>query len=296
LPASPAFAQQTNWVSAVSTRDLTGNSTVAPGQPLLAGDSYNVTMTISVPFSQTASTFKVSLDSAVSPAGSQYWYVLTPGYAGYAQSQFTPGSYNVTFTQDQGVLELSAVFTVPSSMTLEQVGGLTLRFAEANFPLVSITVTGGASVGGYSTTVSDQVIQTYLTTYAAKSTLISSGQISSSYQSEVNAILQQAQSLYQMGLPDSATALLNVVSASMFPAPPSSGLQTGLLAAVVVLAILVVLFAVLAMRRGSHGGYVSGVVAEAQKDVAALEVKAAQYDKALADQLKAVREKLGEAT
>ncbi|HXW37894.1 MAG TPA: hypothetical protein VEJ36_08360 [Nitrososphaerales archaeon] len=296
LLAVPVHAQQTNWASTVSVRDLTANSVVPSGQPLLAGDSYNVTIDIAVPFSQSQTDFQATLNPALNLYGSQYWYVLTPNYPGYNQQKFTPGSTGVTFTQDQGQLTLAALFTVPAGMTVDQVQALTLRFAQSNFPLISITVTGGAVVGGVSVTVSDQVIQTYLNTYTTKSTLISSGQISSSYQGEVSAILGQAQSLYQEGLPDNATALLNVIQPSLFPNPPSSSLQTDLILVAVILAVLVVVFAMLAMRRGSKSGYMSGVITDVEKEVASLEVKAAQYDKSLADQLKSIRDKLSEAT
>ena len=59
--------------------------------------------------------------------------------------------------------------------------------------------------------------------------------------------------------------------------------------------VVIILLAVVALRgRGRHG-YSSGLLSEAQKELAVLEVTAAKYDKAMADRLKSIREKLGEA-
>ena len=301
LPSATAVnAQSANWTTSVAIRDLTGNSQVAAGQPLLAGHSYNVSMTIDVPNTAPAS-FAVTLDSVANPCnaqssscGSQYWYVNTPGYPGFNQAQFSPGQKTVSFAQAQGQLKMSALFSLPTGVTVTQAAGLTLRLDQNSFPLIVINVVGGSSVGGVTVTVSDQVIQTYEATYSAKSNLITSGHIDSSYSTFVNGVLAQAQALAAAGLPDKATTLLNVIDPSSFPPPPNNSLATDLLAGVAVLAVVAVVAIVMFLRRGSKYGYAKSLASEIEKDLAALEVKAAQYDKALADRLKSDRVKLGE--
>lgn len=289
-----AAQSQTNWLTAESVFDITGNASLQPNQPFLTGHTYNVTMKVAVPFSQS-STFSLALNSLLSPSGAQYWYVKTPSYGGYNASNFSPGSTQITFKQVNGSVVVSVIFGIPLSLTLvTSPGNFTRHLAVDNFAYVTASVSGGAQVGTLAATVEDQTIQTYLTTYQQKSTLISSGQIDSSYSTVVSGILTQAQSLYTLGLPDQGTSLLNTIVPSSFPAPPSSSMSTALLAGVVVAAVIIVVLIVLMIRGRGKQGFASGVVSEVQKELAVLEVTAAKYDRALADRLKAVRDKLGE--
>ena len=108
--AGAASAQTSNWVSVVSTRDMTGGQTLAPATPLLAGHTYNTTISVAVPVGTTGSTFAVALNSKVSANGSQFWYLKTPGYPGYNRSIFTSSLRTVRFNWIQGTLVLSAIF------------------------------------------------------------------------------------------------------------------------------------------------------------------------------------------
>lgn len=293
LVSGTAAAASTNWISSSSIRDTTGNSAVAAGQPLLAGDAYNVTVEIQVPFSQQQSQFNVSLNGAVGASGSQYWYVLTPSYGGYNSADFVAGSKTVTFTQVQGELTLAALFSLSSNMTVVQSGGLTLRFPLNNFPLITIDVAGGSQVGNLSVDISDQVIQAYQQAYTAKSTYISSGKISQSYSAFVSGVLVQAQALDQEGLPAQATNLLNVLD-SPFPAPPNPFLFYAVAIAAGLFVVVGVALSLVIVRRSSKQGFMKSVVGEVERDLAGTEVKAAQYDKNLAERLRGIREKLGE--
>lgn len=298
--AIPAHAATTNWVSAYSVHDFTGNVDVAAGQPLLAGHNYNVTITLEVPFTQSISNFTVFLDPSMTLSGSQYWYVLTPGYAGYSPASFTPGSPAVIFTQVQGEVTLSAVFTIPATFTTQVLNNsegipFSLRFAKPSFDLITAFVTGGSRVANYSITISDDAIQSYLNTYSQKSNLISSGQIDPAYTSVVNRLLAQAQTIYTSGLPVTATDLLNTLSPQNFPAPPSTTVSTLLLVSTVVLALVAFLLALMWVRTRSRRGFAGSIVSDAQKELASLEVTAGKYDKALAERLKKLKEQLGDA-
>lgn len=292
---SALAASSTNWVSETSVFDITGNAPLQATDPLVAGHAYNVTIQITVPFNQPSSRFYPALNGLMLQTGSQFWYVKSPQYAGYDPSTFVPGSHLLNFSQVAGSLTLSSIFKVPVNITLTKVGNLTLHLTQTSFPVIAVTVTGGAPVGQLQASIEDQTIQTYLQTYQAKSALISSGQVDQSYSSVVDGVLAESQALYHLGLPGQGTALLQTLDPTSFPAPPNTSTMTYLIVGLGVAAIMVILLAVLALRgRGKHG-YSSGLLSEAQKELAVLEVTAAKYDKALADRLKSVREKLGEA-
>ena len=295
LIVSPASAQQVNWVELLSIRDLTGNILLQKEQPLLAGYSYNVTMRINVPFTQPT-YFDVTLDPKMNIKGPQFWYLLTAGYGGYESSRFTPALRTISFKQIQGQLVLSALFSVPSDITESEAGGLKLHFAKVDFQVIKVTVTGGSTVGMVAVKVSDAAIETYLSTYAQKSGLIPVGKIDKAYSRVVNGTLQQSQALYQSGLPEKATSLLNLIDTEAFPAPPNISLMIGLMAGVGALAAIAVILVVLLLRGRAKYGYASSTVGGVQKELAALEVTATQYDKNLADQLKRIRDRLGEVT
>jgi len=287
------IAQPSGWVSVTSVKDITGNSALSPdlSQPLLAGHAYNFSISVDVP-NTSPSDFVVSLNAAVSPYGAQYWYVNTPNYAGFSRANFTPASKFVTFKQIQGHIAMNVLFSLSPNITITRSGGLTLRFNKTNFPLISAVVVGGSGVGSVLVTISDQVLQTYQTAFAQKSTYISSGKVDSSFSNVVNSVLQQAQALANAGLPDKATSLLGVLD--QIPAPQNTQIVTFLYVGVGVLAVLTVFFLVLNLRKGSKYSYAKGVASEIEKDLASMEVKVAQYDKVIADRLKSIREKLGE--
>ena len=294
--AGAASAQSTNWVSVVSIKDLTGNQTLQPGSSLVAGHTYNATVSLAVPVGSTGSTFNVTLNRALAANGSQYWYLLTPGYAGYDRATFTSSLRQVTFNWKEGTLVLSAIFKVPLNLTTTTTAnGLTLHLAQQDFPLIVVTVTGG-TVGTESVSVVDQSIQAYLSDYQTASALITSGQVSASYMSLLNTELAQAQSMYKAGLTVQASALLESLTPSDLPSPPNDAYVSYIVAAAIVFAVLAVSLGILWARGRGRSGFSTGLIDEANRELASLEVVAGRYDKNLADQLKALRDKLSEAT
>lgn len=289
-------SQQANWVTVATVRDLTDNTVLSKGQSLLAGHTFNVTITINVPFSQAMSSFAVMLDKSMGLSGSQYWYIASPNYTGYDPANFSPGSRTIVFGQVQGELDLYTTFVIPQDLTISGDSGLKLHFAKQNYEIVSIIVTGGSKVGSLTLNVSDSLIENYLNTYAQKSSLLPSGKIDKAYSTIVTSILQQSQTIFSLGLPDNATNLLNIVSTDAFPAPPNTMLTTGLIAGVAGLGVLLVVVIVILLRTRTGVEYARSVIGGVQKELAGLEVTAAQYDKVLSERLRNLREKLGEAT
>jgi hypothetical protein len=295
------------WVSSGTIQDLTGNSNLAQGQALLSGHSYNLTLQITVPNTSTSTPkFQVSLnDKFVSATGqSVFWVVHTPQYPGYDRAGFIGGSKTVTFNYTQGTVRLSAYFQIPVNFTIPiakyatQSGNksLTLHLPQDNVIFVSVVPVGSTSTGSFTASVEDQTIQTYLTGYNQTAALVPSGKIPSTYSSLVNSILAEAQALNKLGLPDNGTALLNTLVPAAFPAPPSSSLQTYLLVGLAAAVVVVVLLAVLMLRSKGRSGYSVGIINDVQKELAVLEVTAVKYDKAMADKLKSLRDKLSESS
>ncbi len=291
----PVQAQSTNWTSVISIRDLTGDQTLAPSAPLVAGHTYNATISVSVPVGPTNSIFNVSLNQALEPNGSQFWYLHTPGYAGYDRATFTSSLKQVTFNWKPGTLVLSAIFLVPVNLTTVTTSGVTLHFAKETFPLVTITSTGGIE-GTVGVPVVDQSIQTYLSDYQTASTLVSSGKVSSTYSSLLKALLAETQSMYQAGLTTQASSILESLTPSTLPSPPSSSYVSYLVGALVLLAVLAAALAMVYVRGRGKIGYSEGIVNEISRELASLEVVAGRYDKGLADQLKTLRNRLEESS
>jgi hypothetical protein len=295
------------WVSSGSIQDLTGNFNLAQGQALLAGHSYNMSVQINVPNTSTSTkTFQVSLNDRLGPATtgqSVYWVVHTSQYPGYNRTGFTGGK-TVTFNYVQGTLKLSAYFQVPLNFTIPVAtystpsgnGTLTLHLPQDNVIFISVVPVGSTGTGSFSASVEDQTIQTYVTDYNQTANLVPAGKIPSTYSSIVNSVLAEAQALDKLGLPDQGTTLLGAVVPSAFPTPPSNSLQTYLLIGFAGAVVVVILLAVLMLRSRGKSGYSVGIINDVQKDLAVLEVTAAKYDKAMADKLKSLRDKLSESS
>jgi hypothetical protein len=298
---------ETGWVSSATVQDLTGNSALVNGQALLAGHSYNLTLQIVVPnTSISTKTFQVSLNNRLGPstAGQSVdWVVHNPSYVGYNRTLFNGGDPTVSFEYMQGTVRVSAYFEIPQNFTIPVAkyssasgnGTITLHFPQQNVVLASVVPFGSTGTGAFAATVEDQDIQAYNNAASQSSSLIPSGQIPSTYSSLVNSILSQASALNKLGLPTNGTALLGVITPSAFPKPPSSSLQTDLLAGLGASVVLVIVLLVVAIRSRGKSGYASGVINDVQKDLAVLEVTAAKYDRSMADKLKALRDKLSES-
>jgi len=295
------------WVSSGTIFDLTGNSNLAQNSALIAGHSYNLTLQISVPNTSTSTpNFDVSLNSRVLAATGQsvYWAVHNPSFPGYDRAIFIPGGKTVTFNYTQGTLRLSAYFQVPVNFTTPSAtfvtpsGNVTesLHLPQNSVTLVGVVPVGSTGAGSFSASVSDQTLQTYANDYNQTAGLVPSGKISSTYSSLVNSILAEAQALNKLGLPDQGTTLLNALVPSSFPVPPSSSLQTYLLVGLAAAVVVVILLAVMTIRGRGKSGYSIGIINDVQKELAVLEVTAAKYDKAMADKLKSIRDKLSESS
>ena len=286
---------QASWISLVSIQDKTSNTSVAIGKPLLAGHSYNITIQVDVPFTQSGSHFDLVLDDSMTASGTQYWYLLTKNYLGYNSTTFKPGERSIRFTQVEGKIQLAVLFYVPATITVKQSLGETYRFMQEDFPLLRVLVTGGSTVGVQSLNISDASIENYLTTVNQKSNLVPLGTIDKSYDSLVKGVLTQADVVYRLGLPEKATDMLNIISTSNFPAPPSNSLQTLLMGAVALVAVAAVVGFLLFSRANSKASLKASAIDDARNELASLEVTAARYDESLASQLKRLRDKLEEA-
>lgn len=295
------------WISSGTVYDLTGNANLTQGQPLLAGHSYNMTVQINVPNTSTSTkNFSVSLNSRVAsaPGESVVWVVHNPTYPGYDQAAFTGGSKTVTFNYVQGVVRVSAYFQVPNNFT-EPIakytsasgnGTIQLHLPQNNVIFIAVVPFASTGTGSFAVSVQDQTIQTYLNDYTQATNLVPTGKIPSTYSSLVNSIISVAQDLNNIGLSDNGTALLNTLVPSAFPVPPNTSLQTDLLVGLAASIVVVILLAVLFVRGRGKSGYSTGIINDVQKDLAVLEVTAAKYDRAMADKLKSLRDKLSESS
>jgi hypothetical protein len=294
------------WVSSGTLYDLTGNANLASGQPLIAGHSYNLTITVVVPnTSISTKTFAVSLnplfEASTEPV---FWTVHNPSYPGYNQTSFVGGDKAVSLNYDQGTVKLSGYFKVPGNFTMPvakyatygENGSITLHIPLYNVILASVVPASSTGTGSFSASIEDQDIETYQAAYNQTSNLVPSGKIPSSYSGLVNSLIGEAQALDKLGLPDNGTSLLNVIVPSAFPSPPNSSLQTDLLGGLIGAVIVIVLLAVVMVRSRGKSGYSSVIINDVQKDLAVLEVTAAKYDRAMADKLKALRDKLSESS
>jgi hypothetical protein len=283
---------QSNWVTVNSLTDLTDNVVVQSGQPLISGHAYNATMTISVPFTQTQSTFEVSLHPLMKQHGTQFWYRLSE-YGGYDPNKFTAGLLSISFNQVEGDLVLSASFSVPQDFTTAP-AGLTLHMIKNDVEIVTVKVTGGATVGTYTQDISDEAIQRYLDAYALKSAYISQGKIDPAYSDLVDGILARSHEIYVMGLPDSALSVLDSVDQKYFPAPPNNSMTLILVVVAAIIGVIAVVAVLMLLRTKTRLSNAENTANDIQKELAALEVSATQFDKVLAEKISALKNKIGE--
>jgi len=294
LPTIISHTQQTNWITLITIKDKTGDIQLNEEDPLLAGHTYNMTVKIKIPYTQNTSLFAINLNGNLTRVGAQYWHLLTEDYTGIDPFLYTPSEKSMTFIQIEGDILISAIFSIPQNTTTKQIGEMTLRTLRTNQEILRVNVEGGAIVGTITRNISDSAIENYLNTVETKSNLIPNGQIDNTFQPLITAILEKAEKLYEIGLPEQATEILETIDPELYPPPPDTTLQTALTAGVILLAIITVAITVTYLRLNTRNRYNLSIIDETRDELANLEVTAERYDDNLANQLKRLREKLSE--
>ncbi|MEM4970908.1 MAG: hypothetical protein QXE01_06610 [Sulfolobales archaeon] len=286
---------QINWISSFSIRDLTDNRDLTPGEPLIAGHSYRITITIQVPQTVPGSVFTVSLNTNMSKAGQTIWNLESQEYPGIDQNLFTPASYSVSFRHVQGILRISATFSVPQNFNiLYSSGGVVIRQPRDSYPVVTVFIQGGSTVGTISLRIVDSVIQSYEALYREKSGLISSGSVDRAYEPLINSLLSQASSLASQGLYDQAVSLLRSIDPRSLPQPPSTGIVIALGGAAAALgAVAAILFILMSRARASRDDALDRI-RQARNRIAGMKVRAQKLDKVLAQEIEDLEKILGE--
>ncbi len=287
-------AEPSSWLIPQSVTDKSDNTPLGQEQPLLAGHTYNMTMTVEVPFTQNFTEFNVVLMENLTRGGSQFWYLKSSNYTGYQTQLFTPGEHTIRFEQKQGDLVLSVIFTVPLNTTSTKFNNITLRYIRGNSEIVYARIVEGAVVGTIKRSISDSVIEEYLTTVIQKNNLVATGKMDASYKGVIDNILNQSSYIYSLGLPDKATQMLSAIDPTLFPSPPSYMLQTALMVGIGVLIIIVIAVLIMYSRLNTRAQLNTGSLDSTRDELASLEVTAGRYDENLASQLKRLREKISE--
>jgi len=296
LPLYPARISeaQVNWISSYTIRDLTDNRDLTSGEPLIAGHSYRVVITIQVPQTVPGGVFTVALDNNMSRTGPTIWSLESQDYPGYDPAKFT-GEHSISFNHVQGILRVSATFSVPQDFNiLSSYGGVVIRQAKDNFPVIVVFIPGGSVVGSINMRIVDSVIQTYELLYKEKSSLVPSGSVDRAYEPLVNSLLSQASSLASQGLYDQAVSLLRSVDPRSLPQPPSGTIVIALGGAAGALAAAATaLFVMLSRARASRDDALEKI-RQARNRVAGIKVRAQKLDKVLAQEIEDLERILGE--
>jgi len=287
---------QVNWISSYSIRDLTDNRDLASGEPLIAGHSYRIAMTIQVPDTLQGVTFTINLyrDMNATAPAAQIWIVESEGYQGFDRAAFRPAEHSVVFNRIQGTLRISATFQVPQNFNIvSSYGGVVIREPKDNIPVIYI-VSGGSTVGNINLRIVDSVIQTYETLYKERSNLIPSGSVDRAYEPLINSLLSQASSLASQGLYDQAISLLRSVDPRSLPQPPSGTIVIALGGAAGALAAAAAaLFVMLSRARASRDDALEKI-RQARNRVAGIKVRAQKLDRVLAQEIEDIEKLLGD--
>ena len=73
ISASSAAHAQQGWISNVVIKDFETGLEVSASEPLVAGSTYNVSLTIVVPYT---ANLMLSASTGLERIGPQYWYVI----------------------------------------------------------------------------------------------------------------------------------------------------------------------------------------------------------------------------
>jgi len=292
--AGVAESQVSNWITSYSIRDLTDNRDLVSGEPLIAGHSYRVSITIQVPQTVPGGIFTIALNNNLSKVNPTIWSLDSQDYQGINQGLFTPASYSVSFNHVQWVLRISAIFAVPQNYNVLYSSGEVVIRQPRDTPVIVVFIPGGSTVGSISLRIIDSVIQNYESLYKEKSNLVASGTVDKTYEPLVNSLLSQASRLASQGLYDQAVSLLRSIDPRSMPQPPSPVLTIAIGGVAAALgAVAALLFIMMSRVRASRDDALDKI-RQARNRVAGIKVRAQKLDRVLAQEIEDLEKILGE--
>lgn len=296
LTLSSSSIAQRGWVSSVIIKDSATGLEVSASEPLVAGSTYNVTLTIVVPY-----TANIMLSAATDfeRAGPQYWYVLEDSANMINYSVWNPSESELLFSAKTGALVVTLIGRVPSDACVVSYPQMELHF-KRELTVVKLAIVGGSTVDSITHQVVDSAILNFDKALSARKNVLESakGVAIEEYLSLSGGVVQLAESLAKQGYVDLASSLLNLIpgSAKEIPLKPSkSAIDLALPFVALALAAGVVGAVVLWKRTSSQLDYVKSITREQVRNLEALLVRATRVDKTLASELESLKRRLEEA-
>jgi hypothetical protein len=280
-----------SWITTYKIEDSTGQllaqydpltNTTNLLAPILPGTDIKVTFTVNVivPGAETMRLSTGLQKSTSNPSG--FWELQTQGYV--MGSSYNPASASTTFAWTVGTFDMVLYGKVPNSVSnvAQTINVVSLSSGAGGSPLDQITVQAtSASLANFNVLYSQQ--ETKLKGY------ISSG-VSQGYIDIFTNVLNASRSIANAGDVSDATALLNSLNASN--APVTSATEMLFLPAIIVLAVVAVLFVVMFLRIRGKVSYYQLVVEDQIKDLEGLTMRISKIDRASSSSLESVKDRL----
>ena len=295
--SSAANAQQ-GWISNVVIKDFETGLEVSASEPLVAGSTYNVSLTIVVPYT---ANLMLSVSTGLERVGPQYWYVIEDSAGMINYSVWNPSENELVFLAKQGVLSVMLVGKVPSDACVVSYPQLDLELhLKRDITVVKLSIVEGSIIDWIKHQVVDSDILSFEETLSQKKQVLESVEDKAveEYLSLANGIVNLAESFAEKGNIQLASTLLELIpsSAEDIPLKPIKPLHEVAMPFIAIVLAAAFAGAILLWKRtGSQLDYVKSITREQVRNLEALLVRASRVDRALASELEALKRRLEEA-
>lgn len=256
--------------------------------PLIPGAELNVTFTVDVAVT-APNNLKLTTSMGHSTVQDRYWQLHSTGYP---VVNYNPNNAYVEFNQVTGTLVMSCYGRIPVGITEEKIDGFVLH-KPVNYSLVKLTSPSNEILDQINPAVIDAELDEYQNLLEKREDKLQNLQntgVAPGYIEIFESVLDQAETLAEVGFVDEAIALLDTLAVSQEPV--SSIMETLFLPAMVILSVAAIALGFVFLRARGKVNYVLSVIEDQIKDLEGLTLRASKVDRTISSRLETIRDRL----
>lgn len=261
-------------------------------EPLMASATYRVSFEINVGVDLANTT--LILTTPMKKVGDIYWR-LENDYPGVNTDTWQPGQSTIEFDVVEGIAQFTLDGFVPTTYTSEKLPNDDYLHFSKPISLIQLSLgPAGTLLDERPSVVKDQAIDAYQDALTQKTTLLQTTTADAKYELLAGDVISLAQTLSEKGYVEIAKDLLNTLpaSASELPVPVEESSYVPYIIGIVVLALILLAFALLFLRARSSAGLIRQQVDDESGKLDVLSVRLSKIDRQLARDIEQVKEEL----
>ncbi|MFO8010162.1 MAG: hypothetical protein R6U89_05040 [Dehalococcoidia bacterium] len=194
----------------------TKQGTYDPGDPLVAGVSYQIEFTLDI---ATGVNDTVILKTSFDRSGDRYWELVNEEYAGVDLDNWQPSQSEIHFDAVAGEATFILNGAVPEGYTSTELENGQVLHMPDSIIVLDLALQEGGALDMREVEVIDESIQAYRKALSARQNLLDTTETLPEYASLIDSIISQAKEEADRGYTELATSLLESIPSMGWPEP-----------------------------------------------------------------------------